>query len=234
MNEENWTAILLYVRHEWHSYGQFTFNFYCHWATLVVRNSKDGSGHFLQSKEGMTQGGPLVNTAYAMGVLLLIRELQDSHPRVTQPYISDDAKVGSKFVRIVTHFHDLQAMDPPQRFFPEATKSILVISLRNVARVEDFFRGMGIKVFTGTCYLGVFIGDREDENIWMEEKVQGLEESVKTLSGVARNHPQFAYAGLHKSLQQEWAFVQQVTPKVGDAFSPLEEALSYAFILDLF
>ena len=58
-NEENRTAMLLAVRHEWPGGAQFTFNFYHHWATLVVRNTPDGSGHFLHSKEGVTQGDPL-------------------------------------------------------------------------------------------------------------------------------------------------------------------------------
>ena len=40
------------VRHESPSGAQFTFNCYRHWATLVVRDTGDGSGHFLHSKEG--------------------------------------------------------------------------------------------------------------------------------------------------------------------------------------
>ena len=48
------------VCHEWPSDAQFTFNCNCLWATLVVRDTEEGSGQFLNSKEGMTQGGPLV------------------------------------------------------------------------------------------------------------------------------------------------------------------------------
>ena len=57
---------------------------------------------------------------------------------------------------------------------------------------------------------------------------------VKTLVWVSRKHPQSAYAGLQKSLQQEWAFVHWVTPKVGDAFGPVEQVLRESFILALF
>ena len=49
-NEENRTAMLLAVRHEWPGGAQFTFNCYRHWATLVVRHTADGSGHFFHSK----------------------------------------------------------------------------------------------------------------------------------------------------------------------------------------
>ena len=74
-NEENWTAMLWAVRHEWPSGAQFTFNCYRHWATLVVRNTEDGSGHFLHSKEGVTQGDPLAMIDYGIGVLPLCTEI---------------------------------------------------------------------------------------------------------------------------------------------------------------
>ena len=64
------------------SYAQFTYNCYRHWPTLVVRNTEDGSGHFLHSKEGVTQGDPLAMITYGIGVLPLIRVLQVDHPRV--------------------------------------------------------------------------------------------------------------------------------------------------------
>ena len=84
-NEENRTAMLWAVQHEWPSGAKFTFNYYRHWATLVVRDTCDGSGHFLHSKDGVTQGDPLDMISYDIGVLPLIRELHNSHPRVTQP-----------------------------------------------------------------------------------------------------------------------------------------------------
>ena len=50
------------------------------------------------------------------------------------------------------------------------------------------------------------------------------------LSGVARKHPKSAYAGLKKSLQKEWEFVQRVTPGVGDSFGPVETVLKETFV----
>ena len=65
-NEEKWTAMLWAVRHKWPSGAQFTFNCYRQWATLVVREIGDGSGHLLHSKEGVTQGDPLDMIAYGI------------------------------------------------------------------------------------------------------------------------------------------------------------------------
>ena len=80
-NEDNLTAMLWAVWHKWPSGAQFTFNCYRHWATLVVRDTGDRSGHFLHSKEGVTQGYPLTMIAYVIGVLPLIRELRNAPPQ---------------------------------------------------------------------------------------------------------------------------------------------------------
>ena len=49
-NEENQIAMLWSVWHECPIDEQFTFNCYSQWDTLMMRNTKDGSGHFLNSK----------------------------------------------------------------------------------------------------------------------------------------------------------------------------------------
>ena len=64
--------------------------------------------------------------------------------------------------------------------------------------------------------------------------MEGWADSVRTLAGVARKHPQSAYAGLQTSLQQEWSFVQRVTPGISNAFGPVEEEIAKAFLPALF
>ena len=91
-----------------------------------------------------------------------------------------------------------------------------------------------LSIVTGIRCLGGFVGEREVEERWIKEKVDGWAESVRTLAGVAGTHLQSAYTGLHKSLQKEWAFLQLVTLGIGDAFGPVEEEVKTAFITELF
>ena len=139
---------------------------------------------------------------YDIGFLPLIRELQGSHPRVTQLWYADDAVAGGKLEHIFAHLWNLQARGPSRGYYPEPTKIILVVAPRKIARAEEFFWGMGIQVMTGHQYLGGFKGDREAEKRWLANKITGWAESMETLSGFSRNNPQSAYAGLQKSLQQ--------------------------------
>ena len=64
--------------------------------------------------------------------------------------------------------------------------------------------------------------------------MEGWADSVRTLARVVRKHPQSAYAGLQNSIQQEWAFVQQVTPGISNAFGTIEEEIAKAFLPALF
>ena len=145
-----------------------------------------------------------------------------------------DAGAKGKFGHILEHFQDLQARGPPQGYFLEPTKSILVVATRNVARAEEFFRGIGMKIVTGSWYLGVFVGDRAAKDSCLTEKIQGWAESLKTLLGVAHRHLQSTYSGLKKSLQQDWEFLQRVTSGIRDAFGLVEKALQETFIPALF
>jgi hypothetical protein len=42
---------------------------------------------------------------------------------------------------------------------------------------------------------------------------------------VAGTYPQSAYAGMQKSVQAEWTFVQRVVLDVGDKFDTIREAM---------
>ena len=94
------------VRHEWPSGAQFSFNFYRHWSTLVIR-ADNGNGHFLHSKEGVTQGDPLAMVTYGLGILPLIRNLWTAHPSVTHPWYADEYGSGGTFTYIRRHLDNL-------------------------------------------------------------------------------------------------------------------------------
>ena len=49
-------------------------------------------------------------------------------------------------------------------------------------------------------------------------------------SKIVGRYPQFAYAGLHKSLPQEWQFLQWVTTGLSHEFKVVEEALAENFL----
>ena len=92
--------------------------------------------------------------AYGKEIPLLIWELWGAHPCETHPRYTDYAGAGGKFTHILAHLRDLQARGLPGGYLPEPTNIMLVMVMQNVAWAEEFFRGMGLKVVTGSRYLG--------------------------------------------------------------------------------
>ena len=122
-------------------------------------------------KEGVTQGDPLAMIAYGIRVLPLIRFLRKDHPQVLQPWYADDAGAGGNFEAVMAHFRDLQLKGPARGYFPNPTKSILVVSEQNVPQATEYFRGMGMKIVTVRRYLGGFVGELWAERRWVQTKV---------------------------------------------------------------
>ena len=87
----------------------------------------DISGHFLHSKEGMTQGYPLAMTAYDIGILTLILYIRAVHSQVMQLWYTDDAGAGGKFEALQEHMRDMMVRGPPWGYFTDPTKRILFI-----------------------------------------------------------------------------------------------------------
>ena len=73
--------------------------------------------------------------------------------------------------------------------------------------MEVFFRGYGLQIIMVIMYLGVFVGMEASKSWLLNEKVDGWQDLVAIMAGVEVKHPQTAYAGLQKSLHQEWDFV---------------------------
>ena len=93
---------------------------------------------------------------------------------------------------------------------------------------------MGLQVVTGSWYLGEFIRDRVTLKHWLTGKIERWAESMRTLAGVSCKHLQYVYFGMQKSLQQEQAFLQRVSPSKVDAFGPFKKALRENFLPAIF
>ena len=159
---------------------------------------------------------------YGICILPLIRELCITHPHVTQPCYANDARVGGNFVIIREHIQDMMVCGPPWGYFQDPTKRMLVVSTRNIQRAEEYFRGIKVRMFTRSRYLGEFIGDPVLEKEWLDEKVKRVGVLVGSVGwGGAPTSPD-SICWSENSLQQECAFVQRVTSGIREVFSQLK------------
>jgi hypothetical protein len=113
-------------------------------------------------------------------------------------------------------------------------KSILIVRAHNRREAKSQFSELRFQVETGSCYLGGYIGSHADRELWIQEKISFWTSAVTDLAFAALSHPQTAFAGLQKSLQHEWQFIQRVIEDIGDCFFDLEEAINDVFLPALY
>jgi hypothetical protein len=89
-------------------------------------------------------------------------------------------------------------------------------------------------VQTGSRYLGGYFGSKAGRELWVQEKVTFWISAVTDLAFAALSHPQTAFAGLQKSLQHEWQFIQRVIDDIGDCFFDVETAIADIFLPALY
>ena len=75
--------------------------------------------------------------------------------------------------------------------------------------------------------LVVLTGAEAVQPWWLEEKVEGWKTLVAIMNGVNSKHPLTAYAVLQKFFQQEWDFLQCVTPDIGTEFHTISSTFCH-------
>ena len=95
---------------------------------------RGNGGHavFISGKEGVIQGDPLSMFAYGIGMMPLMRQLKAKFPQVEQPWYADDAGADAKFDEIERFFRRLCEIGPLFGYYPEPTKSILIVRQHNL------------------------------------------------------------------------------------------------------
>eukprot|EP00978_Attheya_sp_CCMP212_P041254 scaffold234298_cov35-Attheya_sp.AAC.1 len=161
------------------------------------------------SQEGVTQGDPMAMVAYGLMLLPLIKLLKKEHPYASQPWYADDTGAGGSFTAIRKQCESLQKLGPARGYYPEPSKSIPVVREMNLVAAKAALGDLGFRITTGNRYLGGFIGEAAPQEDWVREQTAAWEVAVTTLAKVCKRYPQLAYAGLQKSLQQEWQFLQR-------------------------
>ena len=228
-NSLNRAAMLMHARVLWPRCARFLFNTYRGWSVLVLR----GSSTYLYSKEGVTQGDPLSMFMYAIGTLPLIRSLNDPG-HWTQLWYADDASASGALPKLRNWFNQLCSYGPSFGYYPEPTKSFVVVSERWKSDAAAVFGDLGVQVVTGHRFLGGFIGSPRERDEYVMSKVDRWMRHIDVLSEAASTQPQLAYAALSRSLQHEWTFLLRVVPQCGQLFQKLDLSLSSHFLPAMF
>jgi hypothetical protein len=137
----------------------------------------------------------------------LIRHLKREVCEVHQAWYADDSAAAATFPLIHLFMKKRIELGPAFGYYPEPSKSILVVTEESKAAATEYFADLGFKIVTGYRYLGGYLGSDQYLNAWLQDKVSTWEHAIGELAGITPKYPQSAYTGLQKSLQNEWQFV---------------------------
>ena len=71
---------------------------------------------------------------------------------------------------------------------------------------ESLFGDLGVKIVSGSRFLGGYIGNSEGREFFVRSKVKEWVHCVEKIVNASKSQPQAAYAALAKSIQHEWSF----------------------------
>ena len=88
----------------------------------------------------------------------------------------------------------------------------------------------GFKVWTGTCYLGGFIGDNYSKRDCMIDRKLKWENNIRTIRKTADKYHQESYATVVRAIQLHWIFLKHVTKNMVDTFAGMDKLLWEIFL----
>ena len=189
-------------------------------------------GETIYSQEGTTQGDPLAMAMYAIAITPLINILE--RESLKQIWYADDAAAGGKLSHLKAWWDRLTELGPDYGYYPNASKSWLIVKEEHLPAAEITFRESGVAITKeGRRYLGGAIGTRMFVETYAREKVSEWTQEVERLSSIATSQPHAAYTVFTHGLVNKWTFLSRTIPDAEELFKPLEEMIRTRLIPSL-
>jgi hypothetical protein len=207
--------------------AKFVRNCYSHNARLFIV----GGGE-IRSNEGTTQGDPAAMAIYAIAIIPLILMLVDmSKNRSKTVGYADDIAAAGKLNHLKTWWETLCELGPKFGYFPESSKSWLIVKKEYHTTAINMFIGSNINVtIEGRRYLGGTIGTNEFKSSYIENKINDLKKQLCRLSEIAMYEPQAAYAAFTFGFKHKITHLLRTIPDITEHISSLDETIDDTFI----
>ena len=166
---------------------------------------------------------------YAIGMMPLVDKAEQAG--TIQSWFADDSAAASVLRRLRRSWDILASDGPAYGYFPNASKSILVVKERCYREAVELFSDTSVVITcNGARYLGAAIGSANFKENFVSTKVQEWADEQTRLADFARSQPQAAYYAYVSGLRSRWAFLCRVQSISPSQFQPLEDVISTKLI----
>ena len=158
---------------------------------------------------------------YAIAITPLINSLE--REPLKQVSYADDAAAGGSLKDLKAWWDRLTEVGPDYGYFPNASKSWLIVKEEHLPAAERIFHESGIAITKDwRRYLGGAIGTRTFVETYAKAKITECTLEVDQLSSIAVSQPHAAYTAFTHGLVNKWTFLSRTIPNVEELFTPLE------------
>ena len=247
-DDENTEAVLLVdAKNAFNSLNRESFlhniTYLCPPLSIFVRNCYSLpsrlfmiGGMELLSKEGTTQGDPVSMIIYGIGVTPLINMLIEvliNEYKVTVNVLAyaDDFSAAGRIQDLRIWWNVLNEVGPKFGYYPEPTKTWLIVKAEKSKYVNNFFKGTKVKVTAeGHRYLGGTVGTKKFKDIYVKEKIEQWLGELHMLSKIAEIEPQAAYCAFTAGFKHKITFIMRTVPSIKDHLKQLDDFIDKHFI----
>ena len=163
---------------------------------------------------------------YALAVVPLIGQLRAHVPEACQAWFADDATAVGPLSSLFQWWRHLSSAGPDFGYFPNASKTVLIVKPEHLAAAESIFASTSIQITAqGQRHLGAALGTRSFTEAYVTQKVATWTAEVTALAGVASTRPHAAYCAFTHGMIGHWMYVMRTIPDISPLFKPLEDAI---------
>ena len=117
--------------------------------------------------------------------------LQEYYLTVHQPWYADNLCMACTTSDINAAMQDLKRWGPLQGYFPFPEKSVAIVQhLTQMHAVKAQLQSYGFKYTTRARYLGSYIGNLCNKQLWLDSQIKQWVKDIKLMSHLAKHHPQ--------------------------------------------
>ena len=149
-------------------------------------------------------------------------------------WYADDATVGGSLPHIRGWWERLQEIGPMYGYYPNASKSWLLVKEQHLHKATDIFRGTDVSITSeGRSVLGSPIGTCAFVDKFVDEKIAVWSNELMALSDIAVSQPHAAYAGFIHCISSRWSYLSRTCPNICNKFDVLEQIIRQRLIPSL-
>ena len=177
--------------------------------------------------EGTTQGDPAAMVIYAIAIIPIILilveiRMQDNNYTKTAAY-ADDLTVAGRIDQMRIWWNTLCGLGPKFGYFPEGSKSWIVVRKNAKDRAQTIFDNTKIKITTDSKrHLGAVAGTANFQQNYMKEKINQWIQELRILSKIAWYEPQAAYSCFVTGFKHKPTYFMRTISNIGKELKQLD------------